>query len=309
MRYLIPLFLILSILGCTPPKAAEEAPPTPPPAQDLQGEFKVIGDIPEFMLCGSGKRYRVTGAAADSISRVYVSLRTRPGQPMKAWISGTVDVEASAAGPDSVMRVDALQHLAFDLRCEPIPDPSIIGRYSVELVASARMKRTVVLDLFDDGLVTMYTDLHNGDPVIEEDGIWGRDSEGGVVVKWPRRDHVMQYAYQAGKLIFISTEQGAPSFEMERIGDAIASYGTVGVVTDFLVSTAASSGRTLDPAMIHRNTPLADLFPTAAAKDSLDTAVRTSLGLTEEQMAREWMPVTTVKDVIMIFRHNQTSRK
>jgi hypothetical protein len=251
-------------------------------------------------LCGSGKLYRLTGPALDTIAERYRYANTRKGQWMKLWFSGHLGVMHYRDHMDSAIIAVAYQHLDASLHCDPVPDLRMGGRYRMAQ-ADPYHPRAVDLDLFDDGSALMYTDLYDGHGPLEEDGRWGADADGQVNVSWPQRDQTMVFHWRNGALE--STNQVAGrSLHMERVGASDASSGSLGRVARWLAAVGRQHGRTIDPALIRPSAALRSVLVTDAALEALRLSAKDTLQLDSMAMKNQWAYVVTVKDAMRLMR-------
>lgn len=295
LRYLV--YLLLPVAGCT--TVPEERPEPAPEFVELQGEFYTEGDYAFFMPCGADRVLQVTGPATDSVIGVYDGLRSNAQERVKAWVEGAVIARAGSEAGDSVLRIRALQHMAIGLRCPALPNARMSGRYRADALPRTANERTILMDLFPDGLATKYTDLHDGKGTREEDGEWGQHADGLVRTYWPMVDKLVMYRPQEGKLAIL-LEDGSALPMFVRIGDVEYKDGMRRETFALVAEVVARQGRQADPDTMSIVQPLALYFPNAAAMDSLQQVVNARMGWTGSP--RIWEKVHTVGDLVGVLR-------
>lgn len=294
------LALLLSAGACRTPSGTDAADGTAPRDTNWIGEARITAGDTTIRLCGSGKRYRLTGPALDSLAPKYRYFRTRPGQWMKVWCTGHLGVVGPAGRPDSALITGTFQHLDASLQCDPVPDGRMAGSYAVDF-QDPTGARSVRFDLFEDGLVTMYTSNGHGSATVEEDGRWGVDSDDRVILAWPAREQSMRYAYTEGTLT--SDMPGAGSaVVLRRTGPADRMYGAFGRTARWLAAQAAASGQAVRAEDLRPSTRLATLFPTPESRTALRAAAADTLRLNDQRMRLEWDAVEDVQGAADLMR-------
>lgn len=295
---LLSFALLIGLGSCTAPSGTPGAPEAAIRDTNWIGEARITTNDTVIRLCGSGKRYRLTGSALDSMAAKYQYFRTREGQWMKVWFTGHLGVVGPADRPDSALITTAYQHLDASLSCDPVPSERVSGSYTVAF-DDPTGHRSVRFDLFPDGLVTMFT--HNGGTTVEEDGHWGVDSYEHVALVWPQREQTMLYTYTEGTLSSDMPGAGA-AIVLKRDGPADRMHGAFGRAARWLAAQASTSAGTVRPEDLLPRTPLSELFPTPESRASLRKAAADTLGLKEQRMHLEWDAVVDVQGVVDLMR-------
>lgn len=300
---LFPPALALLAVACQPSTDADGTTTVrPDSARDTSwiGEVRITAGDTTIRLCGSGKRYRLTGPALDSIAPKYRYFNTRPGQWMKVWCTGHLGVIGPSDRPDSALITGLYQHLDASLQCDPVPDGRLVGAYAVDF-QDPTGRRTVRMDLFADGNVTMYTRNGREQPAVEEDGRWGMDSDDRVTVVWPQREQTMHYRYTEGRLTS-DMPGSATVVTLLREGPADRLHGAFGRTARWLSTQATAGGHPVAAGDLLPATPLASLFPTEEARAALRASARDTLGLDDQRLRLEWDAIADVQGVVALMR-------
>ena len=267
---------------------------------DYMGDVRVTAADTTIRLCGSGKRYRLSGPAIDTIADRYRYAVSRKGNWAKLWFRGHLGTITSANHTDSVFVAVNYQHLDASLNCEPVPDTRISGRFKLEQNDPSH-PRTVLLDLFDNGVVIMYSDLFDGTGVIEENGTWGTTADDLVNIKWPKRDQTMSYQWDGQRLNGHKLPNGT-SLSLLRTGPADRNISELGRATRWLAAAASASGHPCDPEDLSPSTELSELFTTEAARTALAIAARDTFNWNEEELKLGWTTISNVQEVVDLMR-------
>lgn len=264
------------------------------------GEVRITSGDTVIMLCGTAKRYHLTGAALDSIAPKYKYFNTRSGQWMKVWCTGHLGTVKLNGHSDSALVSVSYQHLDASLHCDPVPNATIAGNYEVDF-KDPTGTRNVQLDLFPDGTVTMYTTPSSTKLTVEETGRWGTDSEERVVVQWPQREQSMLYRYTDNKLmsdmIGITT-----TVTLNRKGPADRMHGSFGRTARWIAAIASANGHPVRAEELEPRSAIAYLFPTDAARQALRNSARDTLGFDEKRLRLEWDAVDNVQSAAALMR-------
>ncbi|HEY0978643.1 MAG TPA: hypothetical protein VGE21_14315 [Flavobacteriales bacterium] len=296
---LFPLLLpLLFLTSCTPTGTVQEEVP----ARDTTwvGELSITAGDTLFMDCPTGRKYKVTGPAMDTLYRRYRYFRTKPGQWMKTWLTGHLGTTQIHGHTDSALVAVTYMHLDGALRCDPLPRPALSGSF-VARFQDPMGERVVRMDLFPDGEVTSITTLANGAQRAEEDGIWGMDSEEQVVVEWPHREHTMLFRVVDGDLVS-QLPHATGAQVMERDGPADRMRGAFGRTARWLSATAAQAGHPMPAEEIRPGTRMSTLFPTPEGRAAVRAQAPDSLLLSDERLRREWDAVEEVRSVVVMMR-------
>lgn len=300
MRIPAALFpLTLTIFACQGPAVPEPQPPTSADTTWV-GELSITAGDTLFMDCSSGRKYKLTGPALDTLQKRYRYFRTKPGQWMKTWVTGHLGVRSQQGAMDSALYAMSYMHLDGAMRCPPLPRPAASGSY-VARFNDPMGERVSRLDLLPNGDATSYTSLANGRLQAEEDGRWGVDSEEQVVVEWPHREHTMLFRRVNGDLVSQLSANGK-SHVMKHDGDADRMRGAFGRTARWLAASATANGRPTTPSEIAPSTSLNDLFPTPEARSALRAQAQDSLLLSDKRMDSEWDAIEQVKSVVSLMR-------
>lgn len=292
--------LTLLLGACGAPGVPDQEHAAPPADTNWIGDLRVTAQDTTVRVCGTGRRYRLSGPAADTLSQRYAYAVAMKGQWAKAWFRGHLGTLVDGNHTDSVLWAVQYHHLDASLQCDPVPDVRIAGRYQLTSTDTEH-PRSVHMDLFADGEVTMYTLLPGGEEPLEEDGQWGVDAQEQVLVKWPKRDHTMRWRWTGERLESERMSNGA-AVSMERTGAADRQAGMYGRTVRWLAQAATAAGRPTEVAEIKGSTLLSDLFTTPEARKNLDAAAADSLALKDENLLIRWSGVTTVRQVVELMR-------
>lgn len=266
------------------------------------GEVRMTKGDTVIRVCGTGKTYRLTGPDMDTLAYRYVHARMNTGQWMKVWCYGhlgTMSIGGTAGLLDSALFAVKFQHLDASLHCDPIPDARVSGNWKLDDLDPLH-PRDIHLHMFMDGNATMITDLHQGAPM-EEDGTWGMDVENRVNVTWPQRQQTMLFAWDGTSLINTSTVPGK-TIIMRKQGAADRMAGAYGRTARWLAAAATAKGKPTRPEDLSPGTPIAELFPTPAALQSLRTQALDTLQMSTESAALRLDAAVTVRDYALIMR-------
>jgi len=272
------------------------------PASDTNwiGEVRMTKGDTVIRLCGVGKTYRLTGPDMDTLAYRYVHARMNTGQWMKVWCYGHLGTMNMGSLIDSALIAVKFHHLDASLHCDPVPDERVSGNWKLDEVDTLR-PRDIHLHLFLDGTATMITDLHQGQPPIEEDGTWGMDVENRVNVAWPQRQHTMYFTWDGSTLAGSYASIGQ-TIRMRKLGDADRMAGAFGRTARWLATTATAQGRPTNAEDLRPSTPITDLFPTADAQRVLRAQALDTLAMDSESAALRLDAATTVRDYQLMMR-------
>lgn len=296
MRALLPFCLPALLFACsTPPGPAVE---TTPPATDSNyiAEVRITPVDTTARLCGSGRRYQLTGPDMDTLLLRYNHANVRKGQWMKVWFAAHPGAVLRQGLPDSALIVTKFHHLDASLTCDPVPDPRIAGTYSMTNAMPGAM-RSIWLDLHPDGTAILRTILQTS-PMIEEEGTWGIDVEERVAVKWPQRDQTMLYRLQDGRLLAEQTVNGQrPS--LDRLGPVDVRSGSFGRAVRWL---AAVRGVPADSLSIGPGSPLNTVLNAPGTQAELLHMAMDSLGVDSATVQLRMSGVSDVSGLMRMIR-------
>jgi hypothetical protein len=308
IRSLIPAAAaLLLLLSCQGEQGAED-PSTPAPADtNWMGETQITRGDTVVMLCGTGHRYHVTGPAIDTLSKRYTYFRTRAGQWVKTWFMGHLAPVMRNGLQDTMLVVTKVMHMDGGLHCDPIPNARMSGRYGTDF-QDPQGSRSMQLQLFPNGDVTMITDFHNGIAPLEEDGVWGTDPEGHVQVKWPTRDQTMYLQWEQDRLVSDMKLANGSVVVLPKLGPADRMIGQYGRTVRWLAAVASANGHPVEADAIQPSTTIAELFPTEASKAALQATLADTLGLDAEGIRLQWAAASTVKHAAQLMRARSRQR-
>ncbi len=267
---------------------------------DWIGETRITAGDTDMRLCGTGKRYRITGPAIDTIYRRYHAVNATAGQWMKLWITGHLCVIGEHGLTDSAIYAATFLHLDGALHCDPVPDPRIAGSYRLDITDPIRT-RSMRLELFLEGDATLFSDLHDGHGAYEEDGSWGIDGDDHVKVLFKQREQTMIYRFANDRL---ATDMAGPGDGLifDRTGAPDRLQGAFGRTARWLAAIATSQGKKVNADDLKPTTTLKELFTSDQARDALRASARDTLGLDDTSLRLEWGAVATVHDAIALMR-------
>ncbi|MBL0044339.1 MAG: hypothetical protein IPP33_08065 [Flavobacteriales bacterium] len=293
--------LVFMLISCGSQGDTETGSVDTPLDADLMGDVRVTTADTIIRLCGTGKRYRLSGPAMDTIADRYRYAVSRKGNWAKLWFKGHLGTITSANHTDSVFFAVNYQHLDASLNCEPVPDPRISGRYKLEQNDPTH-PRSILLDLFDDGVVIMYSDLYDGAGPIEENGHWGTTADDLVNIKWPKRDQTMSYHWDGSSHLNGNKLPNGMALSLLRTGSADRNPSALGRATRWLAAAATANGHPCKPTDISPSTELSELFTTEAARTSLALAARDTFNWNEEEFKLTWTNISNVQEVVDLMR-------
>lgn len=274
------------------------------PEANWEGEVRILPGDTSFVPCGSTVHYKLTGPGLDSIAHRYTFLNTVPGQWIKTWCSG--HLTSPGPGRDSVLTAARYMHMDSEVRCPPVPNDSMAGNYvSVIQGSLAAITQQVMLLHGGDAVLTTTAP---GSPFLEEDGNWGLDADGTLVLELPQRHTRFSYTWSKDGLISHLAHGGnGPTYE--HLGPADRMQGTFGRTARWLAMVATAEGNIVRPEDLRPSMSLDSLFPDPAAKAALRASAGDTLGLSERKLAALWATVDNVKEVNALMRmHIQAAR-
>lgn len=295
------------LASCTGENGSEGSSSPTPTDTNWMGETQITRGDTVMMLCGTGRRYRMTGPAVDTLDQRYNYFRTRSGQWVKTWIMGHLAPVTQNGLPDTMLVVTKLMHMDGGLHCDPIPNQRMSGRYGTDF-QDPRNMRSLQLQLFPNGDATLTTDFHDGSTPLEEDGLWGTDPDGHIQVKWPARDQTMRFQWAQDQLVSdMNLANG--NIILPKLGEADRMMGQYGRTVRWLAAVAAANGHAVNASYIQPSMTIEELFPTEQAKAAIQATVGDTLGLDAEGIRLQWAAVTTVKHTVQLMRARSRSGK
>lgn len=274
----------------------------PIPATDTawEGEVRMTAGDTLIRVCGSGRVYKLTGPAMDTITYRYVHARMNTGQWMKVWCLGHLGSVMHKGLVDSALFAVTYQHLDASLQCDPIVDPRIAGDWKLDEL-DPKHPRDVHLHLYEDGVALMITDLHSDRLPLEEDGTWGTDVGNMVNVNWPMRQQTMRFTWDGATLVNTERIPGK-SATLRHMGPPDPAAGAFGRAARWLATTATAQGRPTAPEDLRPTTPIADLFPSTHAIDALRAQARDTFATRADNATLGLDGLNTVRDFAVLLR-------
>lgn len=299
MRRCLPLLLVVNLLSACGGSIGGETS-NAVASSDWMADLRITAQDTTVRLCGSGKRYHLTGPALDTLADRYRMAVPMHGRWAKVWFHGRIGARMMNGLADSVLFAEKYQHLDASLRCDPVPDPRISGSYWMDSTDPSH-PRTVRLDLLLNGDVTMHTDFHDGRVPLEEDGRWGTDADGRVVIEWPKRELEMTFTWDTGRLMSDRAPNGM-ALTLTNDGPADRLRGQFGRVARWLATSATRAGKPVNASDLLPSTPMEELFATDEARRALALEARDTLHFDTLDMKLRWANVATVQDVVEYLR-------
>lgn len=262
-----------------------------------EGDVRILPGDTSFVECGTTVPMRLTGPGADSIAQHYTQLSTLPGQWIKTWCSGQMVLPGP--GLDSVLQASHYLRMDSSVNCIPVPNEHMAGKYVSISVGQTGLITEQNLLLQGGDAVSSITAPNA--PLTEDDGNWGIDANGDLVVQLPERKAKLTFMWEKGGLRS-KLPNGAPGPTYRLAGHADRMDGTFGRTATWLAAMAKDQGDTLRAENLRPSMALDSLFPRPAARAALRASAADTLGMTEQELDRVWNAARTVKDVNALLR-------
>lgn len=269
----------------------------PPHAATLwEGELRILPRDTSFMPCGALRKLQVTGPGLDSLARRYAWLQTSPGQWIKTWCNGWL-AAPRGAGADSVLVAASYAHMDADVRCAPVPEDSLAGRYVAEMPFPGGV-HTEELNFLPGGQGLIISIM----PAVyaEVDGRWGLNSDGVLTFEEAERRYTFRYERTADGLV-----RRLPSGNLvayRYTGPAERFTGAYARTARWLAAVAAANHHPVNAAEILPAMRLDSLFPDPASRAALRASAADTLLMDERKLATSWAAATTVQDAVQLMR-------
>jgi hypothetical protein len=301
MKY-ISLILVLVLSACGNGNQHEQVPEVP--LSDFEGEFRVSAGVAQFRVCETYRNFRVVCEDLRSIEISYNNFISIPGDPIKMWISGykkAMDVTNTGL-LDTVIVIKKVLEMKPEQRCPPKLTEKGVGRYTTALQESETTNRKIDLDLFPNGIAIMSTMMSNHKTPAEEEGKWGMNSNGDILLEWPRRGNEMLFTLRNGVLASKMETADGHKLVLERNGDPVFPSGRMLEVIDIL-KTVAATYRDTSSIEITYDTRIDELIPDSLGMAPIHDILSARYGIDREKLSSRSVLFENAHDVLQFIRH------
>lgn len=306
MKKVFPLLIPFLLAACTDGDNSSSASAQPVVA-NFEGEYRKKGGEPQFMVCSNRKVYQLIGhpKAMEDLNISYDNFVVMPEDPVKMWMEASLrslDIHNTGI-EDSVLVLHKLLHMTPDHYCPTAQSKELSGRYEALIEDGHSSQRELAFELFQDGMVIMYTKLNGKTRTFEEEGRWGLNSKGTVIIEWSRRGQEMTFSESNGILTSLMAHKDDVRLRLKRTAAVSHPTGYMHEVIDILKTVSAPYVDTTG-LEVKFNTRIDQLLPDSVGLSPIYDQLSERYGVKREKLDINSVYFENAKDVLNFVRYS-----